>query len=83
MRRSLLASPTYVCAMAQPASTAMIAEGMDFDAVCASGPIKEAKNAFGPGVAKDSKELILGACGEPFDVHYYTKYLTDKYSPHL
>ncbi len=79
--------PTYALGSAYGAQYkhAMIAEGMDFDAVCASGDLAPIREWLGSriwtwGRAKDSKELILGACGEPFDVHYYTKYLTDKYS---
>ena len=30
--------------------------------------------------AKDPKELLLLATGEPFDPHYYVDYLTEKYS---
>ena len=79
--------PTYALGSAYGAQYkhAMIAEGMDFDAVCASGDLAPIREWLGSriwtwGRAKDSKELIMGACGEPFDVHYYTKYLTDKYS---
>ena len=32
------------------------------------------------GRAKDPNDLILGACGEPFDASHFTRYLTDKFT---
>ncbi len=60
-----------------------VAEGMDFDAVCASGDLAPIKKWLGSriwtwGRAKDSRSLSWVHAVS--DVHYYTKYLTDKYS---
>ena len=64
--------PTYALGSAFGAQlkAAMVAGGMDFDAVCASGdlaPIREwlRTNIWHWGRAKDSDELMLAACGEP------------------
>ena len=79
--------PTYALGSAFGAQlkAAMVAGGMDFDAVCASGdlaPIREwlRTNIWHWGRAKDSDELMLAACGEPFSPAYYTDYLTQKFS---
>ncbi|MBF0911276.1 MAG: carboxypeptidase M32 [Atopobiaceae bacterium] len=79
--------PTYALGSAFGAQFkhAMIQDGIDFDTVCASGNLTPIKDWLGShiwiwGRAKDSNELILNACGEPFDTHYYTDYLVDKYS---
>ena len=63
----------------------MVAGGMDFDGVCASGdlaPIREwlRDRIWRWGRSKDSGELIEAACGEPFSPVYYTDYLTEKFS---
>ncbi|MBD9244326.1 MAG: hypothetical protein EGQ66_00530, partial [Coriobacteriaceae bacterium] len=79
--------PTYALGSAFGAQlkAAMVAGGMDFDTVCASGdlaPIREwlRTNIWHWGRAKDSGELMLAACGEPFSPAYYTDYLTQKFS---
>ena len=79
--------PTYALGSAFGAQfkAAMVAGGMDFDAVCASGdlaPIRAwlRERIWRWGRAKDSGELIEAACGEPFSPAYYTDYLTEKFS---
>ncbi len=79
--------PTYALGSAFGAQfkAAMIAQGMDFDAVCASGdlaPIRQwlGQNIWRHGRAKDSDELILASCGEHFSPKYYTDYLTEKFT---
>ena len=79
--------PTYALGSAYGAQlkAAMVAGGMDFDAVCASGdlaPIREwlRDRIWRWGRSKDSGELIEAACGEPFSPVYYTDYLTEKFS---
>ncbi len=79
--------PTYALGSAYGAQlkAAMVAGGMDFDAVCASGdlaPIREwlRERIWRWGRSKDSGELIEAACGEPFSPAYYTDYLTEKFS---
>ena len=32
------------------------------------------------GRSRDTNELILDACGEPFSATYFTDYLTEKFS---
>ena len=79
--------PTYALGSAFGAQlkATMVSEGMDFDAVCASGdlaPVREwlRERIWRWGRAKDSGELIEGACGEPFSASHYTSYLTEKFS---
>ena len=79
--------PTYALGSAYGAQlkAAMVAGGMDFDGVCASGdlaPIREwlRDRIWRWGRSKDSGELIEAACGEPFSPVYYTDYLTEKFS---
>ncbi len=79
--------PTYALgnAYGSQLKAAMIAQGMDFDGVCASGdlaPIREwlCQNIWRWGRSKDSGELIEAACGEPFSARYYTDYLVEKFS---
>ena len=79
--------PTYALGSAFGAQlkAAMVAGGMDFEAVCASGdlaPIREwlRERIWRWGRSKDSGELIEAACGEPFSPVYYTDYLTEKFS---
>lgn len=79
--------PTYALGSAYGAQLrhAMIAQGMDFEGVLASGdlaPIRAwlTQNIWQWGSAKDPDELIKAACGEPFSAHYFTDYLTNKFS---
>ena len=79
--------PTYALGGAYGAQLrhAMIAEGMDWDGTLASGDLRRIRNwlrehIWKYGRAKDPAELIADACGEPFDVTYYTDYLVEKYS---
>lgn len=79
--------PTYALGSAYGAQlkAAMVAGGMDFDAVCDSGnlaPIRAwlRERIWRWGRSKDSGELIEAACGEPFSPVYYTDYLTEKFS---
>ena len=79
--------PTYALgnAIGAQLQAAMIAEGMDFDGVCASGnlnPIHEwlRSRIWRYGRSRDTNELVLDACGEPFSARYYTDYLTKKYT---
>ncbi len=79
--------PTYALGGAYGAQLrhAMIAEGMDWEGTLASGDLRRICNwlrehIWKYGRAKDPAELIEDACGEPFDVTYYTDYLTEKYS---
>ena len=79
--------PTYALGSAYGTQlkAAMVAGGMDFDGVCASGdlaPIREwlRDRIWRWGRSKDSGELIEAACGEPFSPVYYTDYLTEKFS---
>ena len=63
----------------------MVAGGMDFEGVCASGdltPVREwlRSNIWRWGRSKDTDELVRAACGEPFDAKHYTDYLTQKFS---
>lgn len=79
--------PTYALGSAFGAQlkAAMVAGGMDFDGVCASGDLSPIRGWLGEkiwqwGRMKDSGELIQEACGEPFSPTYYTDYLTEKFS---
>ena len=79
--------PTYALGSAIGAQlkAAMIREGMDFDGVCASGDLTPIHQWLGIhiwryGRARDTNELILDACGEPFSPTYFTDYLTEKFS---
>ncbi|WP_072373111.1 carboxypeptidase M32 [Thermophilibacter mediterraneus] len=79
--------PTYALGSAFGAQfkAAMVAGGMDFDAVCASGDLTPVRDWLRDriwrwGRAKDSAELVEAACGEPFSATYYTDYLTEKFS---
>ena len=79
--------PTYAFggAIGAQLRAAMIAQGMDFDGVCASGdlsPIHEwlRTRIWRHGRSRDTTELIIDACGEPFSPVYYTDYLTEKFS---
>lgn len=64
---------------------AMVRGGMDFDGVCASGdlsPIHDwlRERIWRHGRSRDTPELVLDACGEPFSPTRYTDYLTKKFS---
>ena len=79
--------PTYALGSAIGAQLkdAMVAGGMDFEGVCASGdltPVREwlRSNIWRWGRSKDTDELVRAACGEPFDAKHYTDYLTQKFS---
>ena len=79
--------PTYALGSAIGAQLkdAMVASGMDFEGVCASGdlaPVREwlRSNIWRWGRSKDTDELVRAACGEPFDAKHYTDYLTQKFS---
>lgn len=79
--------PTYAfgSAIGAQLKAAMVAGGMDFDAVCAAGdlaPVRDwlCERIWHWGRARDTSELIEAACGEPFDATYYTDYLTKKFS---
>ena len=79
--------PTYSLGSAIGAQLkdAMVAGGMDFEGVCASGdltPVREwlRSNIWRWGRSKDTDELVRTACGEPFDAKHYTDYLTQKFS---
>ncbi len=79
--------PTYALGSAYGAQyrDKMVEEGMDFDGLCAAGdlaPIRAwlAERIWQFGRAKDPNDLILGACGEPFDASHFTRYLTDKFT---
>ena len=79
--------PTYALGSAIGAQlkAAMEREGMDFEGVCASGDLAPIhawlrERIWRHGRSRDTNELIVDACGEPFSPIYYTAYLTDKFS---
>ena len=79
--------PTYALgsAFGSQLKAAMVRDGIDFDAACASGDLAPIRawlrdNIWRWGRSKDSGELIEVACGGPFSPAYYTDYLTDKFS---
>ena len=79
--------PTYALGSAIGAQLkdAMVAGGMDFDGVCASGdlaPVREwlRERIWRWGRAKDTDELLRDATGSSFDASHYTDYLTKKFS---
>ncbi len=79
--------PTYALggAIGAQLKAAMIREGMDFDGVCASGNLSPIhgwlhERIWRHGRSRDTTELVLDACGEPFSPTYYTSYLTEKFS---
>lgn len=60
------------------------AEGVDVDAALAAGDVTPvtswlAEHIWQYGKSKDSQQVIAGACGEPFDPTYYTRYLDGKF----
>ncbi|WP_321971933.1 carboxypeptidase M32 [Paratractidigestivibacter sp.] len=79
--------PTYALgsAIGVQLKDAMVAGGMDFDGVCASGdltPVREwlRERIWRWGRAKDTDELLRQATGSGFDAKHYTDYLTKKFS---
>ena len=79
--------PTYAygSAIGAQLKATMIREGMDFDRICASGDLMPIHNwlrnrIWRYGRSRDTTELIIDACGEPFSPVYYTDYLTEKFS---
>ena len=79
--------PTYALgsAYASQYHDKMVAEGMDFDGLLAAGDLAPIRawlhdRIWQYGRSKDPEELVLIACGEPFDASHYTRYLTEKFS---
>lgn len=79
--------PTYALGSAFGAQlrSAMIAQGMDFGGLLATGDLEPIRawlrtNIWRHGRSLDSQELVLNACGEPFSPAYYTDYLVEKFS---
>ena len=79
--------PTYALGSAYGAQflDKMRAEGMDFEGICASGDLSPIRAWLGDriwrhGRAKDPEQVILDACGEPFDASHFTRYLTEKFT---
>ena len=79
--------PTYAygSAIGAQLKATMVREGMDFDGVCASGDLTPIHawlrdRIWRFGRSRDTSELILDACGEPFSPAYFTDYLTEKFS---
>ncbi len=72
-------------AIGAPLQATMVREGMDFDGVCASGDLSPIHgwlrdHIWRYGRMRDTTELVLDACGEPFSPVYYTDYLVEKFS---
>ena len=64
---------------------AMAADGVDVDAACAAGDLAPVRTWLREkiwrwGAGKDAPELILNACGAPFDATFYCDYLQKKFS---
>lgn len=79
--------PTYALGGAYGAQFAdtMRAQGMDFEAICASGDLSPIRRWLGDNVwhfgrAKDPDQIMLDATGAPLDVSHFTRYLTEKFS---
>lgn len=79
--------PTYALGSAYGAQFkhAMIAGGMDFDAVCASGDLSPISTWLHDNIwtfarTKDPAQILLDATGEPFDASYFCHYLEEKFS---
>ena len=79
--------PTYALggAIGAQLKATMVREGMDFDAVCASGDLSPIHAWLGEriwrhGRSRDTGELMVDACGEAFSPVYFTDYLTEKFS---
>ena len=78
--------PTYALGSAYAAQI-LDAMGKDFDVYSAMGEENVGKIAawlknkiHKYGSSKDPAEIFEGACGAPFDPHYYINYLKNKYS---
>jgi carboxypeptidase Taq len=61
-----------------------MAKNVDIDAAVRSGDLSPVvgwltEKIYRFGSLKKPNELILNACGKPFDPTYYTRYLTEKY----
>jgi carboxypeptidase Taq len=79
--------PTYALGSAYGAQflDTMRADGMDFDAVCASGDLAPVRtwlhdNVWQFGRAKNPDRIMADATGGPVDVSHLTSYLTKKFS---
>jgi carboxypeptidase Taq len=79
--------PTYALGSAIGAQlkATMEREGMNFDDVCASGDLTPIHawlrdRIWRYGRSRDTNELMIDACGEPFSATYFTDYLTEKFS---
>ena len=78
--------PTYALGSAYDAQyvPAMVADGVDVGATCASGdlaPIRSwlEQKIWRWGRSKDAPQLIEEACGAPFNATYYCDYLAKKF----
>ena len=63
----------------------MAADGVAVDAACAAGDLAPVRTWLREkiwrwGAGKDAPELILNACGAPFDATFYCDYLQKKFS---
>lgn len=79
--------PSYALGSAYGAQMvpAMVADGVDVDAACAAGDLAPVRTWLREkiwrwGAGKDAPELILNACGAPFDATFYCDYLQKKFS---
>ncbi len=79
--------PTYALGSAYDAQLipAMERDGVDLAGACASGDLAAVRAWLKEKIwrwvrGKDAPELILGACGAPFDATFYCDYLSDKFS---
>ena len=78
--------PTYALGTAYDAQFlhAMHEDGLDVEACAAEGNLAPVRawlrgHVWRYGRALDAPDIIMGACGEPFDATYYTDYLEAKY----
>lgn len=78
--------PTYALGSAYDAQyvSAMVEDGVNVGEACAAGdlaPIRSwlEQKIWRWGRSKDAPELIMGACGKPFDATYYCDYLAKKF----
>lgn len=79
--------PTYALGSAIGAQLKahMIAEGIAFDEVLASGDLAPIHNwlkehVWKWGRMRNTNEIMMASCGEPFKASYYCEYLRDKFS---
>ena len=79
--------PSYALGSAYDAQyvAAMARGGLDLGGACASGDLSTVRSWLRDriwhwGRAKDAPELVLEACGEPFDAGYYCDYLQHKFT---